>query len=404
MKTADLIKGGAMKKVFNHLVYYSLLIPLCFGATVSCHDHDSVFTKHGLLVAPADKLQKTVVSGHLRHPIRTGQNVLWCGTFQLAWNECCKLIGEDLHLEGEPPMAGELNRKAFTRGDLDEDSYVALAGFVRDRIHKKIRQALKKKFKGKARPRYIPSKSITPRPQDIVAYAYLFKNLEFAAPFEDLKTPIKFGQTSVKCFGVDEPKPGQDAIRSQVSIFDYISRDDFIIELHSKSESDRIVLAKVAPAATLEKTIAAVRKRIDAAVKAHGAGKAPAEKEPNAPGPLDMWPVDILKVPKFNFDITRRYKELEGRLLLVKNPKVAKDLFILSALQNIRFQMDERGVRLRSESHLAIGCGVSHTPEPKHIMIFDKPFLLMLRRTDAKVPYFALWVDNPELLVPTGRK
>jgi len=33
-------------------------------------------------------------------------------------------------------------------------------------------------------------------------------------------------------------------------------------------------------------------------------------------------------------------------------------------------------------------------------MIFDKPFLVVLRREGAKAPYFALWVDNAELLVP----
>ena len=32
-------------------------------------------------------------------------------------------------------------------------------------------------------------------------------------------------------------------------------------------------------------------------------------------------------------------------------------------------------------------------------MIFDKPFLIILERANAKMPYFALWVDNAELLV-----
>lgn len=32
-------------------------------------------------------------------------------------------------------------------------------------------------------------------------------------------------------------------------------------------------------------------------------------------------------------------------------------------------------------------------------MIFDKPFLIMLKRAGAKSPYFALWVANVELLV-----
>ena len=39
---------------------------------------------------------------------------------------------------------------------------------------------------------------------------------------------------------------------------------------------------------------------------------------------------DVLKVPKFNFDITRRYKELLGARLAIKNPAVAKDLQIVA--------------------------------------------------------------------------
>ena len=81
------------------------------------------------------------------------------------------------------------------------------------------------------------------------------------------------------------------------------------------------------------------------------------------------------------------------------NPAVAKDLVILSALQNIRFELNEKGARLRSESHMAIGCAASPEPEAPRMMIFDKPFLVMLARQDAQVPYFALWVENAELMV-----
>jgi hypothetical protein len=107
----------------------------------------------------------------------------------------------------------------------------------------------------------------------------------------------------------------------------------------------------------------------------------------------------VLKVPKLNFDITRRYEELLGARLSVKNPAVAKDLVIVSAAQNVRFQMDERGVKLKSESHISLGCSAEHKPPRNRTMVFDKPFLLMLQRENAKTPYFALWVDNAELLV-----
>jgi len=36
----------------------------------------------------------------------------------------------------------------------------------------------------------------------------------------------------------------------------------------------------------------------------------------------------------------------------------------------------------------------------QHMMVFDKPFLVLLKRVGAKTPYLALWVDNSELLVP----
>jgi hypothetical protein len=179
-----------------------------------------------------------------------------------------------------------------------------------------------------------------------------------------------------------EGKAGHFKMFEQLVILDYQSEDDFVIELRTKGEGDRVILAKTQPQETLEATVRAVQKRA-------------ANPEPTQPREGD-----VLKVPKFNFDLTRRYAELEGKKLLVKNPKVAADLMVLSALQNVRFQFDEKGVRLRSESHIAIGCSASPPPPPtRHIMVFDKPFLVILERNDADLPYFALWVGSPELLV-----
>jgi hypothetical protein len=72
----------------------------------------------------------------------------------------------------------------------------------------------------------------------------------------------------------------------------------------------------------------------------------------------------------------------------------------VSALQTIKFEMNEKGVELKSEAHIAFGGGREGEPPRKHIMIFHQPFLVLLERTGARMPYFALWVDNPELLVP----
>ena len=59
--------------------------------------------------------------------------------------------------------------------------------------------------------------------------------------------------------------------------------------------------------------------------------------------------------------------------------------------------MNEKGVKLVSEA-VIIGCTASASMS-MHTMIFDRPFLIMMKRAQADRPYFALWVDNPELLV-----
>jgi hypothetical protein len=89
---------------------------------------------------------------------------------------------------------------------------------------------------------------------------------------------------------------------------------------------------------------------------------------------------------------------MEGRPLVLRQASAPRDLQLVQALQNIRFQMDEKGVVLRSETHMGFGCSSPHLPRPQHIMIFDRPYLILLEREKASAPYFALWVENAELL------
>ena len=198
-----------------------VLVLLSIGERpVESASHDDLFSHRGLQVADAERLRTTVVSPHLEAPLATNQNVLWCGTFQLTWNEACRVLGEDINFSGPDPAATSLNKKSFTTQHLDEASYVALAGYVREGIQGRIRKALADKFGGEAAPELIPTSARPARPDDLVAYAYLFKNLQFANPFERL-LPIRFGRTDVPCFGFEKGKPGVQPLLSQVLIRDY---------------------------------------------------------------------------------------------------------------------------------------------------------------------------------------
>jgi len=341
-----------------------------------------IFRHEKLPATDAASLGKTIVSPHLEQAIVPGKNVLWCGTFQLAWNEACQLAGGDLPSSGEQPlMIAALNKHSFTRESLDDSSYVAMAGFAGDGIHEKIQKAIDAKFHGQVHPEFIPDKSLTPRPQDFIAYACLYKYLSFPTPFERLDNSLKFGDTPVPAFGLGPYKESLEKMYPQVLILDYQSEDDFIIELKTKSDGDRLILAKMQTQATLADTLTNIASRI--------AGKPIEAATTN----------DLLQVPRIKFDITRHYSEIVGLHLIPKDPAVAKDLYVQSAVQNTKFELDENGVKLKSEASMSFACAKHEEPVPKHKMIFDKPFLILMQRKGAPTPYFALWVDNPEILV-----
>jgi hypothetical protein len=334
-----------------------------------------------VLAVDSEKPKGTYITPHLDARLGGGSNVLWCGTLQLAWNEACDLVGGELRFDQNHSIVAALNQHSFTKESIDEQSYVALAGFVKTNIHQSIRAALKTKFGKSFKPGLVPGKNLTSRPQDFVAYACLYKHLSFPNAFDRIDDGLNFGGVPVRAFGLTTFKPAYANLYPQVLILEYQSADDFVIELKTKSAGDRLILAKVPPRQTLADTVAHVRTRTS------GTNGAPANRD------------DILLVPRMNFDLTRSFPEIEGRHLITTNASLARDLFLRSAVQHTRFEMNEQGVELGSEAHATFGCSVHKSPMPKHLMIFNRPFLILLERANAKMPYFALWVNNAELLV-----
>jgi hypothetical protein len=316
-------------------------------------------------------------------PLAPDTNVLWCGTLQLAWNEAIGLVGEKLTFTRPSAEADLLNREDFKRGDLDPGSYVAVADFERNQVEAKIRAALVKTFHGAASPELIPPVPAHPTPDDFVAYAYLYKNLAFATPFGETD-PLTFGDKEVKSFGFryGGPHVPEEAV-DQVEICDYQSEDDFVIKLKTKAAEDELILAKISPGATLQATIQGVLERVK-----HSKNETPDDD-------------DRFAVPKLNFDLRRDFSELEG-LVLAPSPqaKIKSKLVISKAEQLVRFQLNEKGAILKSEAVIGMVGAALSLPVQHRSMIFDKPFLILMKQAKADQPYFALWVGNATLLVP----
>lgn len=321
-------------------------------------------------------LRETVITAHLEEPIPAGKNVIYCATFQLAWNELRdSVIGEDVRLMNEPPMVPVLNRKLVTKDMLSEDSYVAMAGFATDNLLRQINNDLATKFGGQAP--IVTREGLAPG--DILAYGFLLKDLKFNPPFEDLRETLRFNsdgeEVPVAAFGIKEFYENQHSkLGEQVSVLCYdSSQREFVIQLATDSEKDELILAKVTPKETLLRTIRAVQERIQGGI----------------PGMLGY--EDTLQIPKVDFNISHSYAQLIGKGFLNEGFAMAH---IEKAGQDIRFRLNERGVKITS------GAVIWARAAPRRL-VFDGPFLIWLRHTGQNMPYLAIWISNSELLVPS---
>jgi hypothetical protein len=360
------------------LVIGILVLAGAFGrADAPATSHADSFSKQGLFKADVNDLKDTQLVVSPDVPLAPDKNVLWCGTLQLAWNEAEALVGEKLRFTKPAAAADLLDAGSFTRTDLAPDSYVAIADFERNDVEDEIRAALERTFHGAASPELIPPKPANPGPDDFVAYAYLYKNLAFAHPFTE--DTLQFENKPVETFGFDTGASVE--IRSQTHIYDYQSPDDFIVSLQTKSPQDQLILAKIEPATTLQATIKTVLDRMA------------------AQSPETARFDDYLHVPELNFDLRRSFHELEG-LVLDPTPtaKIKDKLIVKQVEQLVRFQLNQNGAILKSEAAMSVVAAAISAP--LHALVFDKPFLILLKQRDSPRPYFALWVGNPTLLVP----
>lgn len=337
----------------------------------------------------SSQLKGTVITPTMEQEIQPGKNVLYCSTLQIAWNALeDEIIKEKIRLEGDPPVVKALNKRLSSKEDLSENSYVAKAELLTDEFLSDLNKTLKAKFGDQAPPEV--REPIPPGPPRFMAYAYLFKNLQFNNPFELLPDKLLFysgDQTLSGCviaFGIDifTDEAKYRGMGKQVKVIEYLNYDHFIIELQSKSLNDQILLAKVKPGKTLLEIIEDVER-----TAAGGNSARPRLKE---------W--ETVCIPVLNFNVNHTFPELSGKRFANKGKE---EWTIDKAVQWTRFKLNQKGALLKSEARMTVTTAIG--PSPNFVLprqfIFDKPFLVYLKQKGAKYPYFAMWVGNTELMV-----
>src|SRR5687768_8217378 len=137
----------------------TLLAPLLLLAATAAQTHEQTAGKPALKIDDAAQLQRTKVTAHLQHELDPKQNLLWCATMQLTWDELGSVFGTPPKLAQQSEVGDGLAARLVGKGDLDPAAYVARAGFGRDRIVEAIKADLKRVFGDAASPALLPNPS-----------------------------------------------------------------------------------------------------------------------------------------------------------------------------------------------------------------------------------------------------
>lgn len=332
-------------------------------------------------------LSRTVVVPTLDTPFPKNKNVIWCSSFQLAWNQIKdNVIGEPVDVVGAEEIAARLNSAEQTSEDLELDSFYAAAGRIKDGIAGKIRKDMADKFPSQK----VPELDIID-PEGIIAYSYLTANVPFSHPYRQVKDEFIFTdsnglETDVGAFGAWGYGERYRDMREQAEILYYIcdynepefdlQMKEFAIDLCRFSEPYQVVAAMVEPKENLAETFEYISNKIEDAKRNSRDEDIKLLKD-----------IDILKVPEMFWEIDHQFDELMGKMVTNANPSMP----IIEAKQTIKFKLDRYGVALESISRF-IAAAI-----PRRF-IFNRPFLVYVKKRDRRQPFFVMWIDNPELL------
>jgi hypothetical protein len=326
-------------------------------------------------------LKQTAIIPTLDSPMPGGKNVVWCASFPMAWDRLKQdVVHEPIRVANAEAVAGRLNKAAVNGSDLPDGSYYAAAGLEKDGIAERIRREMRERFQKE--PTDLNNKSAA-----ILAYSYLRAAVPFTLPFFENDEKFQFTdgggkKTKVSSFGL-RPKDESDyrELRNQVEILYVRPRDEwqpkeFVLDLCRDSQPNQVLVVYLPKKATLSEMLNDMKTKI-------------AENRPDESDRRLGSNSDLL-IPALNFKVSHHFTELEGPDKRLLNAGF-RELWLDSAIQAIDFRLDRSGVELEAKSH-----AVFSAIQPAFVL--DHPFLIVVKKRGAEHPFFAMWVDNAELL------
>lgn len=279
-------------------------------------------------------------------------NNLWVGTLDLAWKDLEEKIGKDkIELEsGNLQIVDDLNSSAFSKEMLDSNDYII-----------NVERTATDGYK---------------------IEATLNKELNFLEVFDNFSNDynLKFGNSedNIKYFGINNASSEEMNKNIEILFYNKISdnnlmSNDFAIKLKTK-EDDEIILYRTNDKKSFNEYYNDILQKTKSYTGSNGFSGD-----------------DELRVPYVRVNGQICYNELYGKII-----KDTNGLYFSDIIQNVNFSLNEKGCNLSSKATMVteyLGIG-----EDTKFCYFQDTFIVFMKEKNSDNPYFALKVDNTDIL------
>lgn len=278
-------------------------------------------------------------------------NNLWIGTLDLAWKDLSQKAGRKIELEENIDIVNELNASNFSKEMLDPNDYKI-----------SVERTFTNGYK---------------------IDATLNKHLNFLEIFDNFSNDYNwtFGDNKedyIKYFGINNASP--ESMNKNVEILFYnkidsnnLNSNDFAVKLKTQ-EGDEIILYRTDD----KKSFNEYYKDIQTKTSAYT-------------GNREFAVDDELLIPYVRVNGMISYNELYG-----KEIKNSEGLYIYDVIQNVNFSLNEKGCNLSSQATMVTEY-LSISEDTKYCY-FKDTFVIFMKESNIENPYFALKVDNTDIL------
>ena len=301
-------------------------------------------------------------------------SAVWCGTFNLIWNDLRdELVKGDI-VWLEEPMSDQvknLNKGTFTTKELADSSYYKIYDHPTPALKTKIESSIWKKFKQKSD--ILDQFNFEGHgDDDWFLYTMLYKEFKFKKVFDKVgKYPFANSEVEYEYFGIK--KGSSEELEQNIKIINYTDDDHFIVELLTKGNDELIIYKGFEE---------------DNFLDAYNKVTTEESKEVH----YSFNEGDTFKMPFMKTNIMEEISEVENKNFLFSD---GTSYFIEKALQTVKFELNNEGGKIKSEAAMMVDKNAMIVNN-KHLDV-DDDFILFIREKGSKLPYVAMRVQDMSL-------